>query len=432
MTSSHDTHGPQGPAPTADADSTPAPRTGTSDTQSVLERLYSFRFTFGAIAVMILLYIFTIRSLEGYLYRYFDEQTQAAIDISDFSRPVASHIQFNIDAHVTNSAWPVLGGVKVAPIVLGRDGSTLIYVAGRPYKPVDRYVRADILAEADRLLPATAFVTVSIPHNSLLANSILVFYAALTLQALWLRNLTTARRQNRMLEEAVGQREQTELRAKTIESELDAMRSRFHAIEPTSPEQAGEVSQLRQERKGLLGKLAALEARELELRESATTASVLGQEITALEDLLEEASDDLASRDRAIGDLEKTLLRASKDAANEGAGRARESEVLARRFATLYKNLEVDDRAVQDIVALRDEAMKLKCEEKLKRLNDEADNLSVRRKVGGIPPHLTIFEMGFAGKGRLYYMKGNQRRYRILNVGAKNTQNAAIEYLRKL
>ena len=84
------------------------------------------------------------------------------------------------------------------------------------------------------------------------------------------------------------------------------------------------------------------------------------------------------------------------------------------------------------IVALRDEAMKLKCEEKLKRLNDEADNLAVRRKVGGIPPHLTIFEMGFAGKGRLYYMKGNQRRFRVLNVGAKNTQNAAIEYLRKL
>ncbi|MBW2725354.1 MAG: hypothetical protein JRE71_13285 [Deltaproteobacteria bacterium] len=97
-----------------------------------------------------------------------------------------------------------------------------------------------------------------------------------------------------------------------------------------------------------------------------------------------------------------------------------------------YRNLEIDDRAINDIVALRDEAMKLKCEEKLKRLNDEADNLSVRRKVGGIPPHLTIFEMGFAGKGRLYYMKGNQRRFRVLNVGAKNTQNAAIEYLRKL
>ena len=74
----------------------------------------------------------------------------------------------------------------------------------------------------------------------------------------------------------------------------------------------------------------------------------------------------------------------------------------------------------------------LKCEEKLKRLNDEADNLSVRRKVGGLPPHLTIFEMGFAGKGRLYYTKGQTRRFRVLNVGAKNTQNAAIEYLRKL
>ena len=110
----------------------------------------------------------------------------------------------------------------------------------------------------------------------------------------------------------------------------------------------------------------------------------------------------------------------------------RESETLSRRFGALYRNLEIDDRALQDFVALRDEGMKLQCEEKLKRLNDEADNVSVRRKVGGIPPHLTVFEMGFAGKGRLYYMKGAQRRFRVLNIGAKNTQNAAIEYLRKL
>ena len=172
--------------------------------------------------------------------------------------------------------------------------------------------------------------------------------------------------------------------------------------------------------------------RELELRESAAKASALGQEIGALEDLLEEASEDLAARDTAIRDLEKSLKRASKNAANAESSRVRESETLSRRFGALYRNLEIDDRALQDFVALRDEGMKLQCEEKLKRLNDEADNVSVRRKVGGIPPHLTVFEMGFAGKGRLYYMKGAQRRFRVLNIGAKNTQNAAIEYLRKL
>jgi chromosome segregation ATPase len=227
-------------------------------------------------------------------------------------------------------------------------------------------------------------------------------------------------------------RVKTEQRARTIEAELDQMRRQFHSIESTDPEHNSEVNQLRDERKTLESKLAALESRELELRDSAARASELGHEIHALEDLLEEASEDLENRDDAIRNLETSLKRASKDVANQEAGRAREADVLSKRYGTLYRNIEVDDRALQDIVALRDEAMKLKCEEKLKRLNDEAENVTVRRKVGGIPPHLTIFEMGFAGKGRIYYMKGSQRRFRVLNVGAKNTQNAAIEYLRKL
>ena len=63
---------------------------------------------------------------------------------------------------------------------------------------------------------------------------------------------------------------------------------------------------------------------------------------------------------------------------------------------------------------------------------DDTDNVAIRRKVGGLPPHLTIFELGFAGKGRIYYTRGKQRRFRILSVGAKNSQKADLDYLRKL
>ena len=83
-------------------------------------------------------------------------------------------------------------------------------------------------------------------------------------------------------------------------------------------------------------------------------------------------------------------------------------------------------------MALRDETNKLKAEEMLKRLSDEAENTLVRRKVGGLPPHLSIFEMGFAGKGRIYYTRGRQRRFRVLAVGAKNTQKTDLEYLSRL
>jgi hypothetical protein len=84
------------------------------------------------------------------------------------------------------------------------------------------------------------------------------------------------------------------------------------------------------------------------------------------------------------------------------------------------------------MVALRDELMKLKAEEGLKRLGEEADNVAVRRKVGGLPGYLTIFEMGFAGKGRIYYARSKQKQFRILAIGAKNSQDSDMEYLRRL
>jgi hypothetical protein len=139
---------------------------------------------------------------------------------------------------------------------------------------------------------------------------------------------------------------------------------------------------------------------------------------------------DVSKRDDEIAQLEQRLKRAAKE--SPSGARAREGEHLARRLRTLYKNLEIDDRAIDDLVALRDLEMQLKAEEALKRLSDEPDTAAVRRKVGGLPPQLSIFELGFAGKGRIYYQKGDVRRFRILTVGAKNSQKQDLEYLSRL
>jgi hypothetical protein len=159
-------------------------------------------------------------------------------------------------------------------------------------------------------------------------------------------------------------------------------------------------------------------------------ATELDAERRTLEELLDEAVRDVSKRDDEIAQLEQRLKRAAKE--SPSGARAREGEHLARRLRTLYKNLEIDDRAIDDLVALRDLEMQLKAEEALKRLSDEPDTAAVRRKVGGLPPQLSIFELGFAGKGRIYYQKGDVRRFRILTVGAKNSQKQDLEYLSRL
>jgi hypothetical protein len=316
-------------------------------------------------------------------------------------------------------------------IVLASDGATWIYVGGRTVQPPASLDPAEIAREAARLLPAQEEVIVSVPHNALLANAILVFYASGLLSGLFFYNRAVSRGEGRRLQEATASRDLMVLRAESIEQELEAVRHKLLEVEPAEREQTEEIRVLQQERHSLQTKLSALAEREGELRLKAGRAVELDQERQALEDLLEEAGSDLAARDEEIREMGRTLKR-SAPATASGKGRGRQTDLLARRFETLYKTLEIDARALSDLVALKDETMKLKAEESLKRLADETENIAIRRKLGGLPPSHTIFELGFAGKGRIYYTKSPKRRFRVLAVGAKNTQKTDLDYLRKL
>ncbi|MBW2422203.1 MAG: hypothetical protein JRH19_26970 [Deltaproteobacteria bacterium] len=422
-----------GPLPTtSEAESASFSRSVTTAGQQALDRIYSFRFVYVAILIFILLYIFTVKTVESLLDQHFRRVVAEAVVVTDLDTSVAAQIQMRIDEDVRNSPWVRLGGIRVTTIVLGQDGMSWIYVGGRAVPPPPSLDLTELVREAERLLPATADVVVAVPHNALLSNAILVAYAALLLQTLWIYQRSLARRESRRLEDALASRNEAAERARDIEHELEEIRNNLLTVEPAEREHAEEIASLQHERRKLQGQLSLLAGREEELRGKAAQAIELDQERQALEDLLDEASTELSSKEEAIRKLERSLKKASSEPSARSGGRVREAQQLTRRFATLYKSLEFDERAVDDVVALRDETMKLKCEENLKRLADEADNVGVRRKVGGLPPHLTIFELGFAGKGRVYYTKGKQRRFRVLCVGAKNTQNAAIEYLRRL
>ncbi len=394
-----------------------------------LDRLYAFRVTYVAIFVFIVLYVFSVKGAEQLLQRHFDSIVEQAVHVTDLSMPVTTQIQNRIDRQVMQSRWIRWGGVKVTVIVLASDARTWIYAGGRTIPRRSSLDPAEIAREAERLLPANDEVIVSVPHNALLANAILVSYAAVLLCTLFFYNRAVSRGESRRLNEAVAARDLTVLRAQSIEQELEAVRRRMLEVEPAEREQTEEIRALQRERENLQGKVSALARREEELRLKAARAVELDQERQALEDLLEEAGSDLASKDQEIRTLEKTLKRSGGAA---GSGRGREADLLARRFETLYKSLEIDGRALSDVVALKDEVMKLKAEEAMKRLAEETENLSIRRKVGGLPASHVVFELGFAGKGRIYYTKGTKRRFRILAVGAKNTQKTDLEYLRKL
>lgn len=378
-------------------------------------------------------YFMSVRFLEQTLDREIQKRIDRAIVVTDFDRPVAQQIKERIDAAVRDSKWVRWGGLRVTTLVLAQDGVTWLYVEGHGSSLSPPGLRPDdILTEWVDYLPATAEVTVSLPYTSLLSNGLLLGYAAMLLPFVYTTNRRRSGEERRRLNDALATRDRAALRTEQIELELAATRSRLSQIEPMEREQSEEIEVLQREREMLQHKLSNLAAREETLRGRAARAVDLAQEVRALEDLLEEATGDLDSKDGEIGRLEQSLKKAARSSDKAASSKTKAADLIARRFRTLYKTIEIDDRAIDDIASLGDESLRLKAEEVVKRLAEEADNVSVRRKVGGLPAYVNVFEMGFAGKGRIYYSRGKSKRFRILLVGAKNTQSSDLEFLSRL
>jgi len=403
---------------------TPGPAAGATSGPSPLERLASFRFTYVAICAFIGLYLFSVKGLERALDDHFQERVFAAANRADpAAGRLAAQVRREVDAVLNESPWTRLGGVRVTAVVLGADGGTLLYTGSHPLPEPPGPA-----TDQRQLLPPLVDVAATVPHNAFASNAILVSYAAMLLTTLFLYTRTLTRREAQRLEAARNARDRLARRAGEIEAELEKVRERLGHVAPREQAHTAEIRSLQSERAALVAKLDEVERREAALRTDAGQNEDLEREHHALEELLEEALGDLDQKDGEIQTLQKQIRKQDRSSGRAG----RQSEQLARRLRTLYKNLEIDERAIQDLVGLREEAQQLKAEEQLKRLSEETDNASVRRKIGGLPPHLSVFELSFGGKGRIYYCRGSKRRYRVLLVGAKNSQKPDLEYLSRL
>jgi hypothetical protein len=415
--------------PTAAKGSPPVDSAVDSGTPGPL-RLASFRVTYVAILVFVLLSLTTIDQVGKLLERHFQRAVAGAVRVSPAHGPIVAQVESRVKELLLESMWVRWGDVEVDVQVFSADGRTTLFAIGEAIPPPPDMNPHRVFLDAIDVLPALPNVVVTVPPLSRLAASIVLLYGSVLVTGLFYYNRAVARREQELLSAAVAARDSTAQRARDIEEELDRVRERVRKVEPGERARADEIRRLETEREGLRRKLDELAEREADLRVSAARATELDEEHRALEDLLEEAMLDLNHKESEIQGLQDRLKRASKGAPTGGRGRA--AEQLGRRLRTLYKNLEFDDRAIQDLVALRDETNRLRAEEGIKRLEGDPDTAAIRRKVGGLPPQLSIFELGFGGKGRIYYTRGNQQRYRILAIGAKNTQKTDLEYLSRL
>jgi hypothetical protein len=406
------------------------PEMAEHEAQSPFDRLAAFRVVYLGILAYVVLAVGALQAAESLLQGHFQAAVEHASRVSPADGPVVPQIQARVRAAIDESPWTSIAGVHVNAIVLGADLRTPIYLVGIGPPPAPAS-EPSIYRQAQRLLPATVSVDVDVPVDSLLAGVIWVGLGAVLVPFLFVHQRRAARREAALYETALAARDATLERARTIQTELEKVQGRLTRLEPVEQAHVEEIATLERERADLERRLQQLAQRERSVRDKASRYGELDRERQALEDLLDEAVQDLAQKDSEITSLQERLQSAARAPAS-GGGRARGAEQLAKRMRTLYRNLEMDDRALQDMAALGDESLRLRAEESLKRLDDDPDQAAVRRKVGGLPSHLTIFELGFAGKGRIYYTRGRQRPFRILAVGGKASQKQDLEYLSRL
>ncbi len=403
-----------------------------SNAQVSLDRIESFLLVFSAVMMFVFFYLSSMQAAEDYLQLQFQQIVSDAIRVEASSQPPGETIRDKLFDSVDTSDWVRFWGVKVDVEILARDNATWLYINGRTqplhYPKREPEIMREIHAE---LLPGAATVDTSIGHNTMLSNSILLVNATLLFTGLFVYTRRVARLQNAELDEARESRDLAAIKARRIEKEIESVQELLREVEPAKQEHNEVVSRLQSEQQGLQAKLDVLAARELELRGRADRAAVLERDGLALDELLEEATNDLNARNARIRELETSLKRVRKNA-GASVGKSKEIESLTKRFGTLYPNLEIDERAIADMIDLQDETTRLRFEAAIKRLGEEADNLIVRRKVGGLPPHLSIYELGFAGKRRIYYSRAANGRFRIHLIGAKNTQRTDLDYLARI
>ena len=399
--------------------------------QSPLERIAAFRGVYVGIFAYIVLAVLLLDGAERLLTAHFQSVVETATRVSPSAGRVVPLIQDRLTAGIAESRWTRLMGVRVNAIVLGADAQTPIYLNGRTLAPPPQIYPGSAMREAMRLLPAIATVEVSFPLDSLLAGCIWVGLGGIIVPLLFLQQRRLARREDALFDAALATRDATIDRARGIQHELDGVQQRLAQLEPVERAHADEIRKLQDERAELHGRLRALSEREDRLRATSVTAEELEHERTALESLLDEAAQELEVKEREITDLQERLQSAARSAGSS-RGRTRAAEQLGKRMRTLYAALEFDSRAIDDIVSLGDDTLRLRAEEALKRLESDRDNASVRRKVGGLSAQLSIFELGFAGKGRIYYTRAKGQGFRVLAVGGKASQKSDLDYLRKL
>lgn len=332
-----------------------------------------------------------------------DIQTAIGVNISQFLRNdfLVSRLGVELDIMVTARGglilYPVFEPAEEASGSGSRNSSwNPIGTARENYRLLTDGLRVRVLAR--------------LRHGTLGANMILGFFCSISVLIFYISYVKGSRQAEKDHIEQVQR----------IEA-LVAEEGRFRNI----------LDALEHERSDLQATLTSMkQAAESELRKASVTEEEMFDEIVALEKKLNDNIALQKQKEKEIQELKDRLD--SGEGRKEGKQRGRDVDLLGKRFAALYKNLDINRRAVNGFLSLSNE-QQIKAEELIHQLDSDDTQVTVKRKVFvGKRNRAISFESLFAYNGRLYFRKTEANRIEVLAIGTKNTQKKDMEFLHNL
>ncbi|MEJ5358050.1 MAG: hypothetical protein WHT06_05195 [Desulfobacterales bacterium] len=381
-------------------------------------RYFSIRILACCILLPPVLYLGTVAGLEVFLAREIRRGVEENLlgdtrSLLEGSTRLQAAVQENVERYLGKSSWRRLG-VDVRLSVRTTGGKKLYPSGFEEERPAAE--GADPLRVAQenfRLLEEGLEVSVQarLEHNRLLSNAMLAVYVGLALAVLFFHYRRAA------------------LRSRSEEEERRRETERLTALQA---ETSARLSAVEREREALSAETRALEERvKTERLRAERNEDDFIREIEELERKLAEHLERQSKQQQEIESLKETLAGLDRGQRREEKARIKAEEAIRRRLSTLYKNLTVNERAVQGMAELTEE-LRLKAEEVIHQLNAAPELVTVKRKVFGKKNRETVLEVVFGYKGRLYFRRGPDRRVEVLAVGTKNTQERELEFLASL
>ncbi|MDL1969066.1 MAG: hypothetical protein LWW97_11155 [Deltaproteobacteria bacterium] len=251
-------------------------------------------------------------------------------------------------------------------------------------------------------------VDLKVGHNTLLSNTILVFYifASLIILYYYYRSGLIKVQQDDIEKE------------KEIERLL-GLKKKY----------TEKLMTLGQDRKKLISEAEKIKNQMEDEKEKANkNEDEMIKEIVFLEKEIETNLALQIKQQEEIDSLKEKTSQYTKSLQKESRQKTKKYQGIKKRFDTIYKKLSINVRAINGFIDLTDD-MKIKVEEIIHQLNENPQLVSIKRKVFGKKGRETVLEVIFAYKGRLYYRKTKDNKIEVLVIGTKNTQAKDLEFL---